>query len=142
MENEQIKSCRAQFVIFKEHGEQLQQNIDAEALCIIDTPNGIQLKPYCVLPRSTICGFVPINFAVALSHDYGDNSISADIIKFHKDRVLEDGYILYAMDTPVFAVDNKGLGKSDTKLYKEAIDFLRDILGHRFNTEKLHIRYL
>lgn len=142
MENEQIKSCRAQLVIFKEHGEQLLQNIDAEALCIINTPNGIQMKPYCVLPKSTICGFVPINFAVALSHDYGDNSISADIIKFHKDRVLEDGYILYALDTPVFAVDNKGLGKSDTKLYEEAIDFLRVTLGARINANKLDIRYL
>lgn len=142
MENEQIKSCRAQLVIFKEHGEQILQNIDAEALCIINTPNGIQMKPYCVLSKSTICGFVPINFAVALSHDYGDNSISADIIKFHKDRVLEDGYILYALDTPVFAVDNKGLGKSDTKLYEEAIDFLRVTLGARINANKLDIRYL
>lgn len=141
MENEQIKSCIAQFVIFKEHGEQLPQNIDAEALCIIDTPNGIQMQPHLALPQPMICKYIPINFAIATSHDYGD-SIATDGIKLHKNKTLEDGYILYAMDTPVFAVDNKGLGKSDTKLYKEAIDFLRDILGHRFNTEKLHIRYL
>lgn len=141
MENEQIKSCRAQLVIFKEHGEQLPQNIDAEALCIIDTPNGIQMKHRFALPQPMIYKFIPINFAIATSLDCGD-LIATYGIKLHRSKTLEDGYILYALDTPVFAVDNKGLGKSDTKLYEEDIDFLRDILGHRFNTEKLHIRYL
>lgn len=141
MENEQIKSCRAQFVIFKEHSEQLPQNIDAEALCIIDTLNGKRMMSRFALPQPMICKFIPINFAVATSHDYGD-SIATNGIKLHKNKTLEDGYILYALDAPVFAVDDKGLGKSDAELYEKAIDFLRETLGHRFDTEKLHIRYL
>lgn len=141
MENEQIKSCRAQFVIFKEHSEQLPQNVDAEALCIIDTPNGIQMKHRFALPQPMIWKFIPINFAIATSHDY-DDPLAIEGIKLHRSKTLEDGYILYAQDTPVFAVDNKGLGKSDTELCDKAINFLRETLGHRFDTEKLHIRYL
>lgn len=142
MENEQIKSCKAQLVIFKEQDKCLPQYVCEDAPCIIDTPNGIQMRPYCVLRRPMNCKFLPINFAIAINHDYGSNLIAIDIIRFHKAQVLEDGYILYALDTPVFALDNKRLEKSDAELFDEAIDFLRMTLGTRINSKKLDIRYL
>lgn len=85
MEKKQIKSHRAQLVIFKEQGDHLAQDISEASPCIIDTPNGKQMRAYCVLPESTSCKCVPVNFAVAINHDYGDNSIPADIIKLHRD---------------------------------------------------------